>query len=92
MRAEDFEAPGFCQICREDLASVYVVISRGGYTAKAHVCFGCFGRLEECGSQWVESVSIQEFEETVETDCSRDECGIQNAMLKGNKKEKQEAA
>ena len=70
MKVEDFELPGLCQVCMGDLASVYVVIMRARFTAKAHVCFECFAELEECGGPWVEPVSMQEFNETVETDHS----------------------
>jgi hypothetical protein len=85
MRVEDFELPGLCQICGEDLASVYVVISRARFTAKAHVCFECFGELEECGGEWVEPVSLQEFKETVETDGSSEERGVLNTESRGTR-------
>ena len=62
MRFEDFELPGLCGICGEDVASVYVVM-RGDTTArKGHVCFRCYGQLEERG---VRPVSLQEFNEMV---------------------------
>jgi hypothetical protein len=69
-REEEFKAQGLregCEICRGGKPSVYVVISRGAFTCKARVCFGCFGELEECGGTWVEPVSLQEFRDTVET-------------------------
>jgi hypothetical protein len=80
MRVEDFELPELCQLCRGDLASVYVVVTRATFTAKAHVCFSCFGELEECGRPCVEPVSLQEFQETVETDESSEECRVQNGL------------
>jgi len=82
MKVEDFELPGLCQICMGDLASVYVVITRAMFTAKAHVCFECFGELEECGGRWVEPVSMQEFQETVETDHSSADCEVQSTELR----------
>ena len=62
MRTEDFESPGLCGICVEDVASVYVVMRGEVSTRKAHVCFRCFGQLEERG---VQPVSLQEFNEMV---------------------------
>jgi hypothetical protein len=79
MKVEDFELPGLCQICMEDLASVYVVITRAMFTAKANVCFECYGELEECGGRWVEPVSMQEFQEAVETDHASADFGVPSA-------------
>jgi hypothetical protein len=44
------------------VASVYVVMRGDVSTRKAHVCFRCFGQLEERG---VQPVSLQEFNEMV---------------------------
>jgi hypothetical protein len=67
IRTENHEASEKCQICRKDVASVYVVISRDWFACKGHLCFTCFSELEECGRPWVESVSLQEFQQARET-------------------------
>jgi hypothetical protein len=67
MRADDFERLEECQICKKDAASVYTIIACGWFTCKAHVCFACFGELEECGGRCVQSVSLQDFKGMPET-------------------------
>jgi hypothetical protein len=81
MRSEDFDRIEACQICKEDTASVYAVISCGWFVCKAHVCFSCFGELEECGGKCVESVSFQEFKEMTETP-TWSECSVDKAEPK----------
>jgi hypothetical protein len=39
MKVQDFDLPELCQIGPEKLPFVYAVTSRGGFAAKAHVCF-----------------------------------------------------
>ena len=68
MRVEDFEAPGYARFAGRRGFSLRCDLARRVHREGA--CFACFGALEECGSQWVDSVSMQEFKERVETDYS----------------------
>jgi len=68
MKSGPLFTPSVCEICKQNQATVFMVVHDNPHSAKAHVCMNCFEGLQVIVTATVESVSLQGFLEAEDTE------------------------
>ena len=62
---------GWCEICLQRKARIFMVVVEDRLVAKAHICAKCFAAIQEETTGEIRSVSHEEYTKTKESFCSR---------------------